>query len=463
MIWAALAAMTALAVAVLLLPLRRSRAAESRAGYDLAVYRDQLAELEREAAAGTLDAAEAQSARAEIARRALAASKADAPAGPTAAPQALRGLALTLAVAAPLVGLSMYLAGGSPRLPDQPLAARLEAGQETGDQRIARLVGELQRRATERPDDPEIWQRIAVGLGALGRFEEAADAWRRVMRLTNDAVEHASAFAEMLVFAAQGSVTAEARALFERALAADPDDFRARFYLGVARQQQGDPRGALQDWVDMIAMAPPDAPWLAMVRARAEATASDSGIDFATVQPSDQARAAAARRVTPPAGEAGAGIAALPPAERERAIRTMVEGLAARLESQPDDLEGWRRLGRAWMVLGETERGRAALARAMALAPQRADVLSDYAQTWSGEVGEGRPLPPEFVAAMRRILAIDADHPDALWFVGLAEIAGGNNARAIELWERLVTRLPPGSPEAREVRARLERLRAAPR
>ncbi|MBL8835335.1 MAG: tetratricopeptide repeat protein, partial [Alphaproteobacteria bacterium] len=270
-----------------------------------------------------------------------------------------------------------------------------------------------------------------------------------------------------LVYEARGSVTAEARALFERARAADPNDFRARFYLGLARQQGGDPRAALQEWADMMALAPSDAPWLAMVRARFEATAIDAGIDPATVQPSEAARldAATRRDAAPPAaaapsGDGAAAIAALPPAERERAIRAMVESLAARLESQPDDLEGWRRLGRAWLVIGEAARGREAFARAAALAPQRADVLADYAQTWSNELGEGRPLPPEFVAVMRRILAIEADHADALWFVGLAEAAAGNNARAIELWERLLQRLPANSPEGREVRTRLERLRA---
>lgn len=465
MIWAVLAAMTAFAVAVLALPLRRARKVVARAAYDLAVYRDQLVELERDAARGLVDPAEAQAARAEIGRRMLAAAGTAEAADPAPA-AGLRPMALAFAVAAPLAALSLYLASGSPRLPDRPYASRLDGGEESGEARIARLVGELQRRATERPDDPEIWQRIAVGLGALGRFDESVAAWRRVMRLTNDAAAFAGPFAEALVYEAQGSVTAEARALFERARAADPNDFRARFYLGLAKQQGGDPRAALQEWADMIALAPSDAPWLAMVRARFEATAVDAGIDPASIQPSEAARAeAAAQRAappaaTPPAGEGAAAIAALPPAERERAIRTMVESLAARLESQPDDLEGWRRLGRAWLVIGETARGREALARAVALAPQRADVLADYAQSWSNELGEGRPLPEEFVAVMRRILAIDAGHADALWFVGLAEAAAGNTARAIELWERLVQRLPADSPEGREVRARLERLRA---
>ncbi len=285
MIWAVLAAMTAFAVAVLALPLRRARKVVARAAYDLAVYRDQLVELERDAARGLVDPAEAQAARAEIGRRMLAAAGTAEAADPAPA-AGLRPMALAFAVAAPLAALSLYLASGSPRLPDRPYASRLDGGEESGEARIARLVGELQRRATERPDDPEIWQRIAVGLGALGRFDESVAAWRRVMRLTNDAAAFAGPFAEALVYEAQGSVTAEARALFERARAADPNDFRARFYLGLAKQQGGDPRAALQEWADMIALAPSDAPWLAMVRARFEATAVDAGIDPASIQPS---------------------------------------------------------------------------------------------------------------------------------------------------------------------------------
>ncbi len=112
-------------------------------------------------------------------------------------------------------------------------------------------------------------------------------------------------------------------------------------------------------------------------------------------------------------------------------------------------------------MIGETARGREApRARDNAGAAACRQCPADYAQSWSNELGEGRPLPEEFVAVMRRILAIDAGHADALWFVGLAEAAAGNTARAIELWERLVQRLPADSPEGREVRARLERLRA---
>ncbi len=453
MIWLVIAAMTAAAIAALALPLRRARAARARNDYDAAVYRDQLAEIARDRARGTIDETEAEAARTEIGRRLLAAAG-TTDAAPPQAP-ALRPLALTLAVVAPLAATVLYLAAGSPGLPDQPFASR--PIEEPIEARIVRMVGEVERRVAERPDDAQAWRRLAIGLGALNRHAEAVAAWRRVLQLSNDGPEHLAAFGESLVHEAGGAVTPEALAAFERARAADPQDFRSRFYIGLARAQAGDPRAALQAWVDMVAAAPPDASWLPPVRARMEVTARESGIDLATIAPSAAARAEAEARASSP----GRAIAELPPEQRNQAIRGMVEGLAARLESQPDDLDGWRRLGRAWMVLGEKERARTAYARAVALAPQNAEILSDYAQTWGDEIAEGRPLPPEFVALMRRILALEPSYADALWFVGLAEIEAGNRAAAIALWERLAQRLPADSSEGREVRARLERLRAA--
>lgn len=155
-----------------------------------------------------------------------------------------------------------------------------------------------------------------------------------------------------------------------------------------------------------------------------------------------------------------AQMARMSPEERQQAIRGMVETLAARMEAQPDDVEGWRRLGRAWGVLGEHERSRAAYVRAMQLAPNDSGVLADYARSFAPELAEGRPLPPPFVDAMRRILALSPDDPDAMWFVGLVELESGNRERALELWERLHARLPPDSDQARQVRERIDSARA---
>jgi cytochrome c-type biogenesis protein CcmH len=252
--------------------------------------------------------------------------------------------------------------------------------------------------------------------------------------------------------------------LFDAAARKDARDPRARFYIGLAQAQGGDTRAALQTWTDLVAISPPDAPWVPTVRAQIARLASEAKIDPATVAPSPEAKALAERNAAaaPPSGSDADTIARLPPAEREQMIRGMVDALAARLEAQPDDLEGWRRLGRARRVLGEIDKSIDAYAKAAALAPQNIEVLSDYAGALFEKVPRGEKLPAAFVAVMRRVLDLDPNHGDALWFVGLAEAEAGRRAAALALWQRLAERLPAGSQERQDVQAQIDRLKRIP-
>ncbi len=464
MTWLFVIVMALVAGAALLLPLLRTRAThDRRADYDLEVYRDQLAELERDLARGVIGEGEAKAARAEIGRRILAASQDETVTAPSSPPVA-RPLAIAIAAAAPALALALYLGFGSPQIPGLPLSARHVsegASAQAARSELARQVAGLAERLQKNTEDLRGWLLLARSLGELGRHDESITAWRQVMRLSGDAVEHAGAFGEALVQAADGVVTPDARAAFERVLAADPLDARARFYVGLAQAQAGDGRAAVQSWTDLLAVAPPDAPYLPTVRERIRRTAEESRIDPATIKPSPDLQAAAEAARKAPRGPSAADMEAMQrmsPEERRQAIRGMVEGLAARLEAQPDDVEGWRRLGRAWRVLGEREKSAQAFARAAALAPERIDILADQASTLL-EGADGNALPAEFVAIMRRILALDPNHADALWFVGLAEQRAGNPAAARAHWEKLLTRLPPDSRERDEVRHQLERLR----
>ena len=138
-------------------------------------------------------------------------------------------------------------------------------------------------------------------------------------------------------------------------------------------------------------------------------------------------------------------------------IRGMVEGLAARLEENPDDAEGWRRLARSYAVLGEPEKALDTLRRAAELAPANLATLHAYAQALTGDVAAGPP-PPAAVAVYERILALDADDGAALWFVGLAAAELGDAATARSRWERLLPLLAPGSDEHRAVQTALDAL-----
>ena len=321
----------------------------------------------------------------------------------------------------------------------------------------------MAQRLQQNPDDLEGWLLLARSLTALERHGEAVTAWRQAVRLSGNDAENAGSLAESLVQSANGVVTPEARATLERVRAAEPFDPRALFYLGLAEAQAGNAAAALQMWTDLIAVSPANAPWLSTVRARIRQTAAEARIDPATIKPSADAARFAAAASQAPRGPSAADVEAMqrmPPEQRQQAIRGMVEGLAARLEAQPNDPEGWRRLGRAWRTLGERDKAKAAYAKAAELMPDRVDVLSDYAGALLDGVA-GETLPPDFVAVMRRILALDPNHGDALWFIGLAEAQAGNKDAAAALWEKLLARLPSESREHAEVRQRLDSLKAA--
>lgn len=463
MVWLLLASMAVIAAAALAWPLtRRPTTPIARAAHDLAVYRDQIAEIERDRARGVIAEAEAGAARIEIARRMLAADAMMVETSSAAAPARWPSWALAAAIVAPLAALGLYAATGSPWLQGQPFTARsLEAERIAAAQaQLAERAASLAARLAAAPDDRDGWALLARTYSALERYDEAIAAWRRAVELAPENLEFAGEFGEALTRADAGVVGPEALAAFERVLAVEAFDPRAAYYKGLALAQSGAAAEAVRMWSDLLYVGPHDAPWAATVRAERDRVASAAKIDLSRVTPSPAAEAArvaaAARR------DAAEEIARLPQAERTAAIRAMVETLAARLEAAPDDIEGWRRLARAWRVLGERDKAAAALDRAVALAPERIDVLSDYAELQYGDTQAGEALPPEFVATMRKILALSPEHGDALWFVGLAEAEAGNAEEAARLWERLLPRLPAGSPERAEVEKRLAELGARP-
>jgi cytochrome c-type biogenesis protein CcmH len=359
MLWAGLLLLTIGAIAAIVVPLLRPRHAPAppRAAFDRAVYRDQLGEIARDLARGTLDADQAAAARLEIERRLLATDEPDEAATTREPVHRLTAIALAGMVAAGAV--TLYLALGSPALRDQPLAARRDgapAEHAPGD--LAASVDALAARLKESPGDARGWLLLARSQASLQRWQDSAASYQRAMALT-DSPEASAGFGEMLVMAADGLVTPAARSAFAAALARDPGNPPARFYLALGAAQDGKASEAIAAWAKLADEAPPDAPWLPLVRQRMEETARAAGI---TLPPSAGA--------APSAADIKA-LQAMSPAERQAMIRGMVERLAARLEANPDDEEGWQRLARAYAVLGETEKAAAAAARAAALAKRQ--------------------------------------------------------------------------------------------
>jgi len=233
-----------------------------------------------------------------------------------------------------------------------------------------------------------------------GRNAEAAAAYGKAVALDPNNAEYLSAQGEATVLAAEGSVTPAAETIFRRAVAADPGDPRARYYLAVAKDQRGDQEGAMNDWVALLKSAPPDAPWAPEVRTFVEKVAADRKIDLSGRLPPMQTAQApmAVPMGAPPMGAAPRGpdsqqIAAaqnMSEADRQQMIQGMVSGLAERLKQNPKDRAGWERLMRARMVLGQTQQAAADYrdaARAFAGSPADQQALRATASQLGVPVG----------------------------------------------------------------------------
>lgn len=376
------ALLTVATVGLLLRPLMRKRLSpmEPRARFDMRVYRDQLAEVDRDAARGLLGAEEAEAARLEVKRRILAATVAaeDDEHRCNVAPSAhgRAGVLIGIVLGIPAAAALLYTALGEPRIPDQPLAERraeLAAGAVGGQHELGSLdevAAQLAKKLESRPDSAEGWFLLGRAYMTLSRFPDAIAALRRARDLAPDQPEVAGALAEALIAGAGGQVDTAAREALRKVLALDPLSAQARFLLALDRAQQGDLPGAVQGWTDLIALAPADAAWLPMVRQHLAKAAEQAGIDPETVQPSPDTRALAASTAALSSAPSGVDVDAareLSPERRAEMVRGMVDRLAARLNDNPDDLEGWRRLARAYQVLGDVEKARKAQARADAL------------------------------------------------------------------------------------------------
>lgn len=358
LLWLVFAGLTAAALAAVLWPLLRGeRSASPRAAHDAALYAHQLEEIDADLERGLIAPAEAQAARTEISRRLLRAADRDqAEPARKLKPAAERRTAAIILVCTflllPVLSLGLYLTRGSPSLPDQPLAARLEAPADS--EGITGLIARVEARLRQHPEDGEGWDVIAPVYLRLQRYNDAADAYERALRLLGENTQRLVGHGEALVAANNGVVTEEARQAFEKALSRDASLLKARFWLAVAKEQDGQFAEAASAWRNMLSGAPADAPWRPVVEERLRFAETHAGAQGAPGgQASAQPDSAPAARG--PTQEDIASAQSMTPEQRQAMIKQMVEGLAQRLAEKGDDLEGWQRLVRAYTVLGQRD------------------------------------------------------------------------------------------------------------
>jgi cytochrome c-type biogenesis protein CcmH len=361
LLWVVLACLTAIVLLVLLRPLAGAGTAErAPEAFDAAVYRDQLNEIEGDRARGLIGEEEAEAARVEIARRLLAAdSKARASERAKSDGARARATMIGVAITLPLLALGLYLAYGSPRLPDQPLAARLQ--DPASDRNLEALVARVEARLREHPEEGEGWEVIAPVYMGWRRYGDAAQAYAQAIRLLGPSAKRLSGQGQALVLANNGVVTEEARRALERAAELDATLIEPRILLAIAKEQDGQFQAAIEDWQALLSKAKGDAPWRGMVEKRiAEAEAHLAGKPPAK----DATPQAGAQDQSGPSASDIAAAENMSAAERQAMVERMVQGLAARLDQDASDLPGWLKLVRAYSVLDRKDDALKALQRA---------------------------------------------------------------------------------------------------
>jgi cytochrome c-type biogenesis protein CcmH len=335
-LWPIFALMTVGAVIAVWWPLAR-RQESVRSGSDIAVYRDQLDEIDRDEAANLIGTAEAEAARVEVSRRLIAAAEtakaasfvaAPGPAGPYRRATLAAGIVLL-----PLAAGLTYFSLGSPNFVPVSMGAAndgqlLPAG-------IENTVAEVETYLESNPRNGRGWELLAPVYLRLGRFDDAVKARRNALEIFGPDAARLGDLGEAMVMAAGSVVTAEAKGMFERANAADSEDVMAQYYLGLSAKQDGRRDEAEKRWRALLSRAPEGAPWLPLIKN-------------------------ALARID----EKNPSVAVEPPEHNRGAIDAMVERLAERLKKDGSDVQGWVQLVRSYRVLGKTDKVKAAIAEA---------------------------------------------------------------------------------------------------
>ena len=365
-LWIAYAVVVAAVIGVLVRPMLSDRDDTASAEEaDLAVYRDQLAEIEAERDRGQIEEAEAESARRELARRLI--RRSDDAQGTRGIAAKGTGTSTSVAIAyatalsIPLISLAIYLSLGSPSMPGMPQSARLQSTPGGGS--INELVAKVEAQLRETPEDGRGWDAIAPVYLRLQRFDDAARAYAQAIRLQGETPQRLRGFAEATVQANNGIVVDLARKAYAQILQLEQKNPEARFWLAMADEQEGKFKEAEKGYKAVLENAPADAPWRAVVEARLKEIHTKSG--GATEAPAAKTAAPASPAGAPgPTAEDVAAAQSLSKDQRQEFINQMVEGLATKLEANPDDFEGWLRLVRAYAVLGRKDDANRALADA---------------------------------------------------------------------------------------------------
>jgi len=398
-LWIVLTIMTAVAAVIAATPfIRRVERRRAASAFDVAVFKDQLKEVDAEAAQGLIEPVQADAARGEIKRRLLAAARDDDALAPglSGGERAFAAVGVAVVIVGGAIGLyaltgkfetrsenewpaesaaeteaapSSAIARSTPA-PRAPIVEQIERSKARPDSASAKAlpsVDEMIQRIVKRldvnPGDVGGWRMLGWSYGGVERYAEAADAYAKAIALAPMVADLKSARAEMLIRGADGAVVAEARTLVEEALALDPKEPRARYFKGLAKEQDGDQAGAVADWKQIAAEGDPNDSFILELRQKLAGLENPGAPSPAA--PVSSAQAPAPVQDRGPTAQDVKRAEAMTPDDRVAMIRQMVDALAARLEKSPHDADGWIKLMRSRTVLKDQDKAKEALGVAL--------------------------------------------------------------------------------------------------
>jgi cytochrome c-type biogenesis protein CcmH len=453
-------------VVLLVLPLlRRTRPTVERGEFDRAVYRDQLRELDRDVGRGVLTATEAASARLEIQRRLRAADtrSADSPPARSSHSPILASL-VALLVAGGAVAVYMVL--GAPRIADTPFSSRQAVAGETqggalapsgltdpGQHDLAQALDKLAAKLKTDPDNADGWLLFARTAGSIRRWDDAATAYRRLIALGRTDPDIQAGYGETLTLQADGIVTPTAHDAFVAAIKAEPRNDVARYYLGLAAGQAGDPELAIKEFQTLLAEIPEDSPMREEIGKRIGEAAKAANL----LMP-ELAKGTPAEPQDPEEATMNAA-AAMPEAAQKEMIAGMVAKLAARLQTEPKDADGWMRLGRAYIVQGERDKAANAYKKAAELRPGDVGLRLQAAGALMSGLKPDDTLPPAALTLLHQVESVAPDQPEVLWYLGVAAARDAHPADAKRYWGKLLAILPAQGEDAKMVKGAMDSLK----
>ncbi|MEZ5684893.1 MAG: c-type cytochrome biogenesis protein CcmI [Paracoccaceae bacterium] len=415
--WIMTAALVALVAALFVLALtRRTAGATPGAAYDVQVYRDQLAEIEKDAARGVIGADEAERAKLEISRRMLEADRA-AQNGPetTRAPQGALVAALLVVAAAMGGTFVLYQRLGAPGYEDLPVSSRLamadeiyesrpsqdeaekeaaakraDGPQPEADPQVDALMERLRQAVADRPNEIRGLELLARNEAAVGNFRAGWETQRRLIAVKGEAAEAEdyAALGELQVVAAGGLVTEEAEKAFATALEKDPKNGLALYYLGLMMAQNARGDRAFDIWDTLLRLSKADDPWVPMIMANIGELAWIAGERNYT-PPEPQAAA-------PSVADLQAAARAPMPEAREALLSPKLEALNAKMADQGGSAEDWAKLIAGLKLIGQGERAKAVWAEAQKVFAEHPEMLEAVRlaaeEGWPG-TGDGAEAP----------------------------------------------------------------------